>query len=397
MKTVLFVHQSADLYGSDKVLLDLARGIQSHGFKPLALLPVEGPLLDRLRAAGVETHVLPLARLNRASFSPMGLLRLPGEIIKAVRAMDAILRGRKIDLVHSNTLAVLGGAFWARWHRVPHVWHVHELLVSPAIVRTGFPWLLKLMADRVICNSRMTERWLLDERSGLAPRTEVIWNGIEPLQGNNPGDEKIVVFRKDVRCDEQGTLCVAMVGRINRMKGQSLLVDAASILWNEGVRHVVFVMVGSPPHGQGHFLDQLLSRVATSPARERIAVRDFQADIWPVWCGCDIAVVPSAEPESFGLVAIEAMAAGKPLVAAAHGGLLDIVDDGKSGILVPPNDAMALAAALKRLIGDRALREEYGQAGRLRQRELFSLESQLVATVKCYQHMLSQTKERKDG
>jgi glycosyltransferase involved in cell wall biosynthesis len=104
------------------------------------------------------------------------------------------------------------------------------------------------------------------------------------------------------------------------------------------------------------------------------------ADIWPVWRASDIAVVPSTEPEPFGMVAIEAMACGLPVVAAAHGGLLDIVDDGRSGLLFTPRDADALAAALQRLAGDAALRQRLGSAGAQRQAEHFSLAAQVAQT-----------------
>jgi glycosyltransferase involved in cell wall biosynthesis len=383
VKTVLFVHQSADLYGSDKVLLNLVRAIQGRGFKAIVLLPVEGPLRERLESAGVETYVAPVAKLSRACFSPLGLFRLPGHILRAMRHMDTLLQGREISLVHSNTLAVLGGACWARWRRVPHLWHVHELLIAPALVRVGFPWLLRLMADLVMCNSTMTAKWVVEAQPKLAQRTVVVWNGIEP-----PNSE-IDSVQYDVDGDAPNQVCVALVGRINRLKGQVLLVEAASRLWDQGVRHVKYLLVGSPPEGQEHYLEQLRSVIASSPAREMFVVRDFQENIWPVWNECDIAVIPSTEPESFGLVAIEAMAAGKPVVAAAHGGLLDIVDDNRTGLLVPPNDVDALARALRRLIDDRTLRWEFGKAGRARQMELFSLAAQVDETIRCYEKLLS--------
>lgn len=393
MKTILFVHQSADLYGSDRVLLDLACGVQARGMKAIVLLPMPGPLLDRLTAADVEAHVLPVARLSRASLSPMGLLRLSGEIRRALRAMDECLRGRAIHLVHSNTLAVLGGAFWAKRHRLPHLWHVHELLVAPGVVRRGFPWLLRWLADRVLCNSVMTAKWVLDEQPALGSRTDVVWNGIVPREQSRRALAAGQAFRREVGCAVPGMVCVAMVGRVNRLKGQALLVEAATWLWRQGVRDVVYVLVGSPPYGQEHYLEELRKRVARSPAHGRIVLRDFQEDIWPVWEGCDIAVVPSTEPESFGLVAIEAMSSGRPVVAAGHGGLLDIVADGETGCLVPPNDVVALASALRRLIEAPALRARMGEAGRSRQAARFSLGAQIDATLECYANTWQQYEE----
>ncbi|MBW1972734.1 MAG: glycosyltransferase family 4 protein [Deltaproteobacteria bacterium] len=111
-----------------------------------------------------------------------------------------------------------------------------------------------------------------------------------------------------------------------------------------------------------------------SDIKDKIRLIPFVKDIEEIYHLSDIIVVPSTEPESFGLTAVEAMAAKKPVVASAHGGLLDIVIDGETGILVPPNDQIALANAIVKLIEDPLLRKSMGEAGRKRQRELFSIE-----------------------
>lgn len=377
MTTVLFVHQSADLYGSDKVLLDLALGIQRRGITPIVLLPSHGPLTERLLAADIETHAVNVAKLSRAAFSAAGMIRLPMEIVNALRQIDRIVANRRIDIVHSNTLAVLAGALWAKWRSIPHLWHVHELIVSPKVAHSGFPRLVSWLSDLVMCNSTLTQKWILDVSPNLAGRTKVVWNGVsrnsKASQATKP---------------EAKAVAVALVGRINRLKGQPVLVEAANRLWDRGVRNVTYLLVGSPPAGQEHYLVNLRRLISSSPAKNTIVLRDFVNDVWSIWDNCDIAVVPSTEPESFGLVAIEAMAAGKPVIASAHGGLLDIVVDGETGILVPPNDAEALANAIAKLADDPSLRVRYGEAGRKRQADLFSLDQQIDKTSNCYESMM---------
>jgi hypothetical protein len=117
------------------------------------LVPVDGPLVAELRLADVECHVVEITRLSRATLSVHGLLSLPVKLFKSMRAIDRMLGGRAIDIVHSNTLAVLSGPLWARWHRVPHVWHVHEIIVNPLFVRKVYAYLLSWFADCVICVS----------------------------------------------------------------------------------------------------------------------------------------------------------------------------------------------------------------------------------------------------
>jgi glycosyltransferase involved in cell wall biosynthesis len=141
-----------------------------------------------------------------------------------------------------------------------------------------------------------------------------------------------------------------------------------------GIENVRYLIVGSAASGQNHFLDELNGVIAASGVSEHISVMTFQEDIWHIWDAANIAVVPSTEPEPFGMVALEAMAAGKPVVAAAHGGLLDIVVDGVTGLLVTPNDADRLANAIAVLARDKNERERMGKAGFARLDEHFSLQ-----------------------
>jgi glycosyltransferase involved in cell wall biosynthesis len=163
-----------------------------------------------------------------------------------------------------------------------------------------------------------------------------------------------------------------LVGRINRWKGQNVLLDAA--LRIDARQHPLlrFVIVGDVADGQHHFREQMLARIRQQGLQERVRWLPFTPDVDRVWAGSDIAVVPSTEPEPFGRVAIEAMAHGLPVVAAAHGGLVEIVADRETGALVPPGDAAALAAALERLAASPALRRRWGEAGLRRQQQHFS-------------------------
>jgi glycosyltransferase involved in cell wall biosynthesis len=173
---------------------------------------------------------------------------------------------------------------------------------------------------------------------------------------------------------------VTLVGRINRWKGHDILIKAAELLVGRDL-NVRYLIVGSPPPGQPELLEALRSSVSASPARSFISMIDFRQDVWPIWDLTDIAVVPSTEPEPFGLVAIEAMASGKPVIAARHGGLLDIVDDGVTGLLVEPGSAEQLADAILRLVTDPLLRDSMGHLGSRRQAEVFSLEGQVKKTL----------------
>lgn len=386
MRTVVFFHQAADLYGSDKVLLNLALELKSSSYTPIVFVPWDGPLVAELVRFGIETHIITLVRISRALFSFKGLISLPLNLAQSLIAVSRILHGRKIDLVHSNTLAVFSGAIWAKLYGIPHLWHVHEILLSPAIVRKGLPVLLRLLAGRIVCNSEMTKKWILDEQPKLGKRTSTIWNGIE--RKISPDVAEISQIHRTLDSEYKKKIVVVLAGRINHWKGHLLLVEAATLLWHRGYTHVCYVIVGGVYAHQMHFIEQLKKSISESPAHASFKLLDFTDNIWDVWDACDIAVVPSTEPEPFGMVAIEAMAAGKPVIAAAHGGLLDIVVNDVTGLLVKPRDAESLSNAIASLADDAALRDMMGQAGQRRQLALFSLSSQVAKTIALYDAML---------
>ena len=370
-KNVLIVHQSADLYGSDKVLLHLVEGLIQRGeFWPVIILPCHGPLLSALEALGAEVHIRETAKISRAMASPLGLFKLLRRSWRGVRELDHLMAGRTVNVVHSNTLVVLAGAAWAFRHRMPHLWHVHELVLSPYSERRLFPALCLALSTTVVANSEQTRRWLISEQPKLGAMTSVVFNGI-PVP-SHADDAAAQEFRKSVGVHANDVL-VTLVGRISSRKGQAVLLDAFAVLKRRGqLAGLKAVVVGGPAPGQQEMSAVLRARAAELGLANSVHFRDFVEDIWPVWFASDIATVPSTEPESFGLVAIEAMAAGVPVIASRQGGLVDIIEDGLCGLLVDPNNPDALADAIETLAKDPVRRRQIGDQGRLRQRENFS-------------------------
>jgi glycosyltransferase involved in cell wall biosynthesis len=384
MKSILFVHQSADLYGSDRMLLTLVAGLDRRKFSPIVLIPRNGPLADALRRCGVTTVVRPVATVSRASLKPRATLKLPFQIATSICAIDDALDGRSVDIVHSNTLAAISGAIWARARGKALVWHVHEMITHPLIAKYAFPWFLDLAANTVVCNSSSARDLLVGVRPSLSLKTITILNGLDRPAGSTvaraPARSALGIGPTDVM--------VLLVGRINRMKGQRLLLEAARTKELRDNKRIHYVLVGSAASGQQHFVTDLRKLISESGISDRIHLLDFHSNIWPFWDACDIAVVPSIEPESFGTVAVEAMLARRPVVAAAHGGILDIVESGKTGLLIPPNDPGRLAAAVAKLAGDEATRHAMGKAGHERAVANFSIAAYVRNFVELYESLV---------
>jgi glycosyltransferase involved in cell wall biosynthesis len=384
MKNILFVHQSADMYGSDKVMFSLVQGIDKAEFHPIVMLPERGPLLDALNAAGITSYALPIVNIGRSMLNTKGIISIPFRLRRSMKQMDLVLKDTKIDIVHSNTLAVLSGALWAWMNNIPHVWHVHEIVTQPAMIGRLFPFLLRLFSAKIVCNSNATRQWILGSQPSLDKRSLVIWNGVVPT--DTVDVQAVYNLRRQLGIKDDDIL-VALVGRINRLKGQGLLVQAAELLWDRGMRNIHYLIVGSSPRNQKHFQERFLSQVEVSKAGSRITVMDFQDDVRTIWHASDIAVVPSTEPEGFGMVAIEAMAARKPVVAAAHGGLTEIVVDRETGLLIEPGNPHALADAVRALALDKEKREIFGSAGLKRLNDKFTLKKYISSFESVYRSL----------
>lgn len=370
--TILIVHHSAELYGSDRSLLDLLSALDKSRFAPIVCIPEHGPLVDRLQSLGVEVHITPLLKLCRRTLStPWKLPLLPGHVVRALREISALVNGRKIDLVYTNTLAVMAGALWATKNNVPHVWHVREIVHRPRLASIFFREFVSAFSDQVICNSDETRNWIMPRASVPAI---TVWNGVEAVNvESHPGSPTARTRRRlNLPAD---ALVVLMVGRINERKGQDLLLDAMEMIDIEDVVpfHLMFVGGGTP--GETGPVELLLKNVANSKHRSRISVHSFSEQIDDYYLAADIAVLPSRHPESFGRVAIEAMSHGVPVIAAAHGGVLEIVDGERTGLFFEPNNALALCTQLILLMKDSNLRRRLGVAGRERQQEFFTVET----------------------
>jgi len=368
-KTILFVHASADLYGADVSLLHLIQSVDRGSFDPIVLLPEEGPLVQALRSEGARVLVLAMPKIARGVFNVKGLLEFATRSLAVIPPLRRLIAEEKVALVHSNTMAAFAGALASRLFGVKHLWHVHEIIKHPAVIEQLLPRLVGLAADVVVANSRETSRWLRGIVPGIERKTVVIMNGVDSSRFN--GNASPEDFRREwgIAADET---VFGLIGRVNRLKGHQVFVRAAEMVLREfPLAH--FFIVGGPPAGQGRFLTELEQCLERLPrARTRTRIIPFRRDIERVYAGCDVIVMPSTEPESFGLVAAEAMAMKKPVIASRLGGLLDVVAEGETGLMVRPGDASDLARAMLALARDRDRREELGERGLARQRAVFS-------------------------
>jgi glycosyltransferase involved in cell wall biosynthesis len=375
---ILFVNASSGLAGAERSLLETAVPLKARGVTPVVALPGDGALAAELRDHGIETRFLNLGVMasRQELRSPLLLLRLLQQPVAAIR-LAIIIRKERIDIVHSNTSAVAAGALGAFLARRPHVWHIREMLPEHGLLGAVMRWLIGHFSDRVICISVAVRYRFLKGSSRHARKAVIIANGIDVDAFAS------MASRADARPESE--LRIGMNSRVNPWKGQDTFVEAASIVRRRF------------PNSRFWIAGGCLS--AYEPLKRRIAARaeDLGLDGHLTWAGqlpyealarllatYDVLVLPSSEPEPFGRVMLEAMACGKPVVATAHGGPLDVVVDGVTGLLVPPDNPPAMAAAVETLLSSEEMRRRMGTAGAERVREHFSLEREVDRLMSLY-------------
>jgi glycosyltransferase involved in cell wall biosynthesis len=350
--SVLCVHPHAELYGSDRTFLQSVRAIQQRWpeAKITVLLTAGGPLHDAIREIVDDVRIGDIFVLRRSDLGLKLVARLP-------RLLRAVFRARQLmvgyDVVYLNTVVLLDFMLASRLRRRPVLVHVHEL--PSGLTGKVFSALLRIANGALIYISDATRRgynWL-EAKPGV-----VIWNGTKPKRplprdGLSPG------------------LNLLLIGRFNAWKGQPLLLDALARLTPEERARVSVRLVGSTFVGQDHFREAIETKVAALRLDDVVAMHDFDPDPDHHYAWADVVAVPSTDPEPFGLVAIEAMAAGRAVIAAGHGGLAEIVVAEQTGTLFAPRDAAALCSAIRDYLADPDLARVQGKAALARFAEQF--------------------------
>jgi len=346
-------------------------------------------LAPRLLRAGWDVRVIALAgggelleelRSENVPVVELGLNRRAGFAAAFSRLLN-LWRASRPDLVHTHLYhAGLVGRLAARWLNIgPVVVHQHGAEFARTRLRTILDASTLGWVSRYVVSCQAVADVLM-AREGIPPaQISVIYNGLDVRNFKRASRAR----HPDSWPVPAGSLSVGCVGRLSPEKGQSTLIQAASLLIDQGRDfHVVFV-------GEGSQLLELLEQCNRLGLEDNIHFVGHQQGAAGWLVHFDIFALPSAW-EGISLALLEAMAAGLPVVATAVGGTPEVVLDGQTGLLVPPGDPQATAAALERLLSDPALRQEMGAAGRARVSASFAIEGTQEQLEQLYQQLLEQ-------
>lgn len=368
---ILWVAGQSERYGGDRSLFTVAAGLRRRGWDVRVTVPGEGPLTDDLRAASVP-HFDVDAGVVRRVLSPLGWLRLLlwGIPVAALRIRRL---ARDVDVVHVNAPVIVGGILGGALSGRPVICHIRESFVGRERLWRAAAVLLRVTCRRVIAVSAA----VADEAAavGLGDRAVLIHNSIE-----------LEPFVSIDRRSPAASGPVVMVGRINDWKGQPVLVEALALLRDRGLV-VRAEIAGDVFPGGERYERELLDLIGRRGLVDDVTLLGFVADIPGLLRRTGLFVQPSVRPEPFGLALVEAMAAGLACIATDAGGPRDILEHGRTGLLVPPGEARPLADAIELLLGDDELRARMGAAAREEASRRFALDVEVSAIAELYREV----------
>ncbi len=367
---ILFYNHTGLTSGAERVLLNTLAGLDRSSFDPIAACPMEGDLTGLLHAAGVPT--VPVGVLEaRFTSSPSMLIHYLRSFAAVISSFRASVKAVAPDVLHANsvraglvaTLATIGTG-------IPVIWHVHDDLpkhpISSLIRISGY------LSRRTMffAVSKATAAAFAGKLS-FGNRLQVLYNGIDlkryPVKTSTASS-----FRDELGLTEDDFL-ISAVGMINPRKGLSGLLDAFKVVY-DAVPNAHLAIVGAPIFNRDDLhLADLQDKTRALGIEDRVHFTGPRKDVPVVLRSSDLLVL-NALVEPFGLVLVEAMSSGTPVLASRVGGIPEIVTDNETGFLVPPADSKALAARLLELIADPAARWRVASAALLKVCPRFSQE-----------------------
>ena len=366
---VLLVIGQLSRGGAERQVVELSKGLDKSKYRCIVCsLSRVVPLAEELRREGIEVIVLPK--------------RLPLDVTRIPRLAN-LIRREKIDIVHCY---LISGNTWGRLATlfVP----VSAVVASVRNALPKRPWVhlwahrvLAYFTDAFVVNASMTKQIVMERYHVPADRISVIHNGIDLARFDVTVN--VTQKRQDLGLDPD-RLVVGVVGRFHAQKDHRTFLQAARLVLEDRL-DVQFLCVG-----EGGLLNATKKLAVDLGIRSRVFFPGERRDIPEVMYVMDLLVL-SSRWEGLPNVVMEAMAASRPVVATEVGGCPELVEGGKTGLLVPPRDPDALASAILEILRNSELSERMGRKGRQRIEERFDRQLMIERTQDLYERLLKST------
>lgn len=333
-------------------------------FEPIVVLPTSGPLKKKIECLNIkiceiESPWWVRKRTNLIRFGYCLLKEIP-----ALFRLCRLVRIEQPDVVYTNTIVKFSGAITSLITRKPHIWYVREIIPDNPDLRFFFSyktlfWIVSKLSNVIITVSNATADQF--GISGASQKVRVIHSAVDLEEFKDPASFL------DINGVASEDWLVAVVGTLQKRKAQDDAIRATKIA-KENIPNIKLLLVGD---GDAKFKDYLERIVIESGLTGKVIFTGYREDVPQILAHCKVLLAPSWG-EAFGRAAIEAMAAGIPVIGANSGGTKEIVQDGITGYLVPPCNPAEIAKKLDELYSHPEIAQKFGEHARRVVKERYS-------------------------
>lgn len=374
--------------GGEFLSLYLITHLRKDLFYPVLVYAEEGIIVKKIKDSGIESARVPLnnkitniyPRETRL-YSPFFIFSFiwnlfsSGGIFKLMR----IIKRRNIHLIYcTDNLSKLIGGIAGKLTGVKVVAPCHDDFKEDALGKTMRLFYF-LLIDRILTVSEKVKLFF-KIRGRVSSNVRTVFNGIDTVIFD---PDKVDNSMKTALGLEDNAIVIGSIGVLEPDKGQRYLFEAIKKLKSEGISNIVCLVCGDGPEEKN-----LKMFVRKSGLDNQVLFLGLRNDIPKILRILDICVITSLTIESFSMVAVESMGMKIPVIATNVGGLPEVVEDGKTGILVPPGTVDVLSKAIKYLIENPKLRIAMGENGRKRVLEKFTIEENVKKIEKVFLDLL---------
>lgn len=351
MKVLILMPVAEQRGGAEQLLRVLLSQMNKRDSEIFVVFFEDGSLHTECRSLGIPTAVVPAGRLRDLN-----------RFLPTVRQIVQISNRIQPDIIFSwMAKAHLYGAVASQMTGIPSAWYQHGLPRSAT-------WLNRLISLLPTSTVLACSETVAEAQRGLWPKhqTEVVYPCVHLNRFDPAHLPPTSVARTELNLPMKGPL-IGMVGRLQRWKGMHTLIEAMPrILESEPDAHAV--IIGGRHDLEPGYLSYLQEEIRSLDLRDRVILAGFQSNV-PLWMQAMDIMVHASDNEPFGIVVLEAMALGKPTVAGASGGPLEIITEGKNGLLASYGNSDELAGQIIRLLSEPAFAESIGTAAQKRARD----------------------------
>ena len=384
---ILFISHSSIRGGAENVLYNLLKWLPKDKFKIFCIFPAPGPVLNDIKDLGVETFITELKWwASDRQDSPYDALDFCLGLRDRTRRIVELVSTHNIDLIVTNTIVIGEGALAARISKTPHIWYIHEILSQHSGLHAPIPLglfysLILSLTESVVVVSEAVKNEIQDHIGNNFRKISVIHNALE-------GKEKTLLkFEKDNYREEQ---IIVSAGNICRTKGFLTLLRSAKYVCDQ-LPNAKFVIAGKV--SEKDYYENLLFEREKLGLEDNFTFTGYQEDIYSFYSNASLFVLPS-QCEAFGMVLLEAMNAGLPVVATESGGPQEIITNGKNGFLVPVDDEKKMAEKIIYLIRNQEIAQQMGlEASQTIQNE-FNYRQYVYSMTNLFSYVFSKYQER---